>query len=203
VSKKPDISGQKFNFLTAVKFEYSKSNRHFWLFKCDCGNEKTIGKTYVLTGHTKSCGCWKLQNNRTIGITHNKSNTREFKIWLGIKKRCLNKNCYAYESYGGRGIKVCDRWVNSFENFLEDIGNCPTNKHSIDRIDNNGNYEPSNCRWATREEQNNNNRSNRLIDFEGSQHTLAQLCKKLNLKYHLIYDRLYVLKWTLKEAICQ
>jgi hypothetical protein len=202
VSKKPNISGQKFNFLTAIKFEYSKNNRHFWLFKCDCGNEKIIGKTYVLNDHTKSCGCWKLQNNRTIGITHNQSKTREFEIWLGIKKRCLNKNCHAYKDYGARGIMICDKWLISFEEFLADMGHAPSELYSIDRIDNNGNYEPSNCRWVTRKEQNNNTRRNRIFSYEGNNYTLSNLCDKLGLKYKLIYDRVTKLNWSLEEAIC-
>lgn len=203
MSKKSDISGQKFNFLTAIKFEYSKNNKHFWLFKCDCGNEKVIGKTYVLTGHSKSCGCWKLQNNRTIGITHNQSKTREFKIWQGIKKRCLNRNCHTYKEYGGRSIMICDRWLISFEYFLADMGHAPSELHSIDRIDNNGNYAPSNCRWVTRREQNNNTRKNRIFPYEGNNYTLSNLCDKLGLKYQLIYDRVTKLKWRIEDAICQ
>lgn len=204
IKKSVDITGQKFGRLTAVKLaSRNKHNKECWLFKCDCGKEKTIEKSMVRTGHSKSCGCLALEIRKIVATTHGKNNTREHRIWLGIKKRCLNKKHTTYQNYGARGIKICDRWLNSFENFLLDMGNCPSNTHSIDRIDNNGNYEPNNCRWATRKEQNNNNRRNRLFQYEGSQYTLSQLCEKLNVKYHLIYDRLYVLNWTLEEAICQ
>ena len=203
--KKPvNITDQRFGRLQAVKLAFrDKHNREFWLFKCDCGQEKAIEKSSVKTGHTKSCGCWQLENNKVVGITHNKSKTREYKIWLGIKKRCLDSNHSTYKNYGKRGIKICDRWLDSFENFLEDMGNCPSDIHSIDRVNNDGNYESLNCRWATRKEQNNNCRRNRLFDHDGLQYTLSQLCEKLNVKYHLIYDRIYVLNWTLEEAICQ
>lgn len=203
--KKPvNISGQKFGMLYAIKLDSrDRHNRERWLFKCDCGKEKVIEKSSVKTGHTKSCGCWQIENNKVIGITHNKSKTREFKIWLGIKKRCLNKKHSTYKNYGGRGIKICDRWKDSFENFLADIGSAPSELYSIDRIDNNGNYEPSNCKWVTRKEQNNNTRRNRIFSYEGNNYTLSNLCDKLELKYKLIYDRVTKLKWKIEEAICR
>lgn len=204
VKKPVNITDQRFGRLRAVKLAFrDKHNREHWLFKCDCGQEKAIEKSSVKTGHTKSCGCLQLDNNKIVGITHNKSKTREFKIWLGIKKRCLNRKCHAYKDYGARGIMICDRWLISFEDFLADMGYAPSQFHSIDRIDNNGNYEPSNCKWITRKEQNNNTRRNRIFSYEGKNYTLSNLCDKLGLKYQLIYDRVTKLKWKIEEAICQ
>lgn len=204
IKKSVNIADQKFSRLHAIKLHSrDKHNRERWLFKCDCGQEKIIDKSSVKTGKTKSCGCLQLENNKIVGITHNRSKTREFKIWLGIKKRCLDKNHSTHKEYGGRGIIICDKWKDSFENFLVDMGESPSNFHSIDRINNNGNYESSNCRWATRKEQQNNCRRNRIISYKGDNYTLSNLCDKLGLKYQLVYDRVTKLQWTIEEAVCQ
>lgn len=131
---------------------------------------------------------------------HGLSKTPEYGIWMGIKKRCCNKNYREYYLYGGRGIKVCDRWLNSFSNFLEDMGQRPKGDYSIDRIDNNGDYEPGNCKWSTRVEQANNTRQNLIISYRGQSRTLAQWCRKLDLSYRLMEDRIIKLKWSPAEA---
>jgi hypothetical protein len=120
---------------------------------------------------------------------------REYKIWAGIKTRCCNKNCKIFEHYGGRGITICDRWINSFENFIEDMGIAPTNKSEIDRMDVNGNYEKENCRWSSRKEQNNNTRTNKLIVFNGVYKTYAQWEEELGLRKRIIGQRKRQSKW--------
>lgn len=126
--------------------------------QCECGNIKNIRFTHLRNGSIKSCGCKKSLMIKNSKTTHDKSKSSEWGIWNGMKQRCSNPNADNYSYYGGRGIKVCDRWFNSFENFLDDIGQRPSMKHSIDRINNDGNYEPSNCRWATKSEQRKNQR---------------------------------------------
>jgi hypothetical protein len=126
--------------------------------RCECGNEITTKLFYLNKGQTKSCGCLNLELIKQRPVKHNKSKTKEYKAWLHMKGRCYNPKTIQFKYWGGRGIKVCDRWKNSFENFLEDMGFKPSLSHSLDRINVDGNYEPSNCRWATPEVQSRNRR---------------------------------------------
>ena len=122
--------------------------------------------------------------------THRMSRTPEYYSWRAMKIRCFNPNYPRYSDWGGRGITVCDRWKNSFENFLADMGTKPSPKHSLDRIDNNADYSPKNCRWATKAEQQNNQRSNRLITIGNETYTIAQWTKKMNIGEQVIFMRL-------------
>jgi hypothetical protein len=121
---------------------------------------------------------------------HGYKNTRTYRIWIGMKNRCLNQSSKDYYKYGGRGITVCKRWRDSFLNFLEDMGETPENM-SLDRKDFNGNYEPSNCQWATIQVQNTNRRGIKFIEYRGESKTLAQWCRDLGLDYHVTWNRLY------------
>lgn len=169
-----DITGQRFGRLTALKRLYSANNGvSYWLCKCDCGNEVVRGLGSLRTNRNHSCGCWIKEGN--MCRRHSACKTITYRSWSSIKARCKDKTDSHYADYGGRGIKVCDRWLgkHGFENFLADMGERPGKEYSIDRIDVNGNYEPSNCRWATAETQANNKRSNIYIEHNGERHSIC------------------------------
>lgn len=176
-----DITGQKFNRLTAI--EYVGKGK--WLFQCDCGQKVVVAAANVKNGNTMSCGCLFLNGNN---LRHGGSGTREYSIWKGIKARCLNPNIPNYNTYGGRGIKVCDRWL-KFENFLADMGKCPGKEYSLDRINNDGDYCPENCRWATWIEQCNNQRKTIRVTINGQTHSLAEWCRLRGADYGIARRR--------------
>jgi hypothetical protein len=151
---------------------------------CDCGNTKIIWYENITSGHTKSCGCLKSEASRLAHLTHGesqKNETVEYKTWTGIIARCYNQNETGFKNYGGRGIVMCEAWKNSFQSFLKDMGRRPTPTHTIDRINNNGNYEPSNCKWSTKKEQGKNKRNNHWIECNGETMIFADWVRKLDI----------------------
>jgi hypothetical protein len=155
-----DMAGRVFGRLTVLNFSHVAKKRSYWRCVCGCvaGTVRIVRTDHLKSGNTKSCGC--LQREMTGGIhrTHGRYETPEYHAWESMKQRCYNKRHASYSDYGGRGITMCDRWLESFENFFSDMGKKPSAHHSIDRRDNDGNYDPSNCRWATDSEQRRNKR---------------------------------------------
>jgi len=142
-----DLRGYSFGYLKVMERCGTLNGNAVWTCECTCGTLKEVRAVNLKNGTTISCGCVDKENK----LKHGKTHTRVYKVWLNMRQRCLNPNNKNYDRYGGRGITICDRWQ-IFENFLKDMGN-PLPKHSLDRIDNNGNYEPSNCRWTTADVQ--------------------------------------------------
>jgi len=206
-----NLIDKRFGRLTPIKYMgKSKNNKSLWLCLCDCGEEKIIVGDSLKNGLTKSCGCLQkeLTKNRfTIhGQNRFEKRTKEYGIWTGMIKRCINKNCVSYKYYGGRGITVCDRWLpknNGFANFFADMGECPPGL-SLDRINNdkltNG-YSPENCRWSTRSQQHRNYRQNRLEIFDGRTQCIASWAEEFDLPWMVLYDRVYKLNWPIEKAL--
>lgn len=171
------------------------------IFKCNYCNKEFRGSfNRVNNMELKSCGCYRKTQLSIRSITHGLSKTKEYAIWRSMKDRCYNPKVKRFPNYGGRGITVCDRWLNSFENFLEDMGRRPSINHSIERNENNGNYEPSNCRWATRLEQANNKTNNVSISFNGKTLNLSQWAREINVPVSRIETR-FKKNWDLKDVL--
>ena len=169
--------------------------------RCDCGAEKLLYWPNVKFGKSKSCGCAGRVATTKAATRHGGVGTPEYRTWSSMLTRCGNPKCQQYPNYGGRGITVCERW-RYFDNFREDLGLRPTPNHSLDRIDPNGNYEPSNCRWATQKEQANNLRKSRFIEFNGRRQTLAQWSNELGIGQSTLFLRIRA-GWPIERALTE
>lgn len=180
-----DISGKKFNRLTAICFDHRSGKDYYWKFKCDCGKEKIIRKNSVMSGKVVSCGCYHNEVTSFINRTHHMKGTRLYHCWDSMKQRCYNKNSSAYKYYGQRGISVCKEWKDRFESFMEwSLKNGYKDNLSIDRINVNGNYCPENCKWSTAKEQVRNRRNNVWIYFKGKRVLQADFLKMFNKRWY-------------------
>lgn len=181
-----DMTGQIFWRLKVLEFHSnSKRGAKKWLCQCECGNTVIAERTNLVKGSQRSCGCLRAENN----VVHNMSKTPVYTNWSNLKARCGRPSHKDYKHYGGRGIELCDRWQ-KFENFLEDMGMPPSRKHSVERISNEGNYEPGNCRWATHIEQSNNKRNSLRLELDGITRTQAEWGRVTGLGWAVIQNRL-------------
>jgi hypothetical protein len=162
-----ELRGKRFGRLLVLERAESRAGRTFWSVACDCGARKHVTGSNLVRGLSTSCGCLTMERVLEATVTHGHKAgggaTPEYTSWAQMKARCRNPQNARYRDYGGRGVKVCQRWL-SFENFLADMGPKPSRHHSIDRLDNDGDYEPENCRWATAQEQGRNTRSVKLSE---------------------------------------
>lgn len=187
-----DITGQKFSRLTVARFDHKSENNHyFWLCKCDCGNETIVDRCGLVSGNTKSCGCLKREKAKPpLIVKHGMSNTRLYQIWKDMKGRCERETSQRYHTHGERGVRLCDEWHNfvAFKKWA--VANGYRDDLTIDRINNNGDYCPENCRWATQKEQANNRRTNRFVEYNGETHTLAEWARLLSINYYTLCGRI-------------
>jgi hypothetical protein len=177
-SPQVDVKGKRFHRLVAIEHKPSPSR---WVCQCDCGNTCEPAVHSLTSGAVKSCGCYGREKFLGRITKHGKSRSKLHKVWTSAKQRCHNPNSTAFHYYGARGIRMCDRWQNSFEAFCQDMGPQPTPKHTLERIDNDGNYEPGNVRWATQAEQCLNHRRNVRISLGGVIKTLSEWSKESGL----------------------
>lgn len=193
-----DLLGSTIGRLTVLR--RSVIDKRKWVCLCSCGNMTEVFGSNLSRIHTTSCGCLHSETTSNRNSTHGMTNTTEFGIWQSMKQRCYDENCEAYKDYGGRGVVVCDRWRNSFEDFFLDVGLRPSSKHSLDRHPNNdGNYEPTNFRWATKRQQAQNRRDNVVVEYNGEKMALAEFASRFDIKGTSIYS--HIKKKTLEEIL--
>ena len=190
-----DLTGMRFGRLSVIE----RTNDHFYpsgrhdvcyACLCDCGNTVNVLGIHLRSGHTVSCGCYRVETSRETFTKHGKTNTRLYTIWKNVHARCLNANHDDYKNYGDRGITICDEWLHNFERFEEwSLCHGYNDSLSLDRIDVNGNYAPDNCRWVTQKTQCNNTRKNIFATIDGRTQTLKQWCEEFGLKYGTIASR--------------
>lgn len=201
MARKKDLMGQRFGELVVIAASPSEKGFAMWKCQCDCGNIITTRANSLLTGNTTTCGCGRIR-----AITkHNKTGTRLFNIWRNIKERCENKSYYNYRLYGGRGIRVCAEWhdFEAFEKWAFANGYDETAKRgacTIDRIDVNGNYEPSNCRWISTKEQANNKRNTVFITYNGVTKSLSEWAEEMDIKKNTLWWR-HSKGWSPREML--
>lgn len=202
-----DLTGQRFGRLTVIEKAPAKQGceNAVWLCKCDCGNSSVVQSQSLRSGRTRSCGCYQKEKITKMLLVHGQAKgnqTRLYKIYHGIKNRCLKEKDPSYKRYGHKGITICEEWRNSFEAFYEwAMSHGYSDDLTIDRIDSNGNYCPENCRWVTYKVQNNNTSRNHLITYNGKTQTLAQWAEEMGIKYDTLSARINRSHWNIERAL--
>ncbi len=193
---------KKYGKLTVIKRDYlfrkdgSKTADAAWLCLCDCGKNKVIRGSSLISGKTKTCGC----STTDAVTTHGMSKTRTYSTWRSMRERCLSETNKSFHRYGGRGITVCDRWVKNFKTFVLDMGEKPTGM-SLERINNDKGYSPDNCRWATKREQDRNKSTNRFIEHNGERLCVSDWAAKIGISHKTLHYRIVVSGWSHGKAL--
>lgn len=204
MSRFKDLTGQRFHQLITVgqAEEGTRNGYILWTCRCDCGNIVKVQSGHLRSGNTKSCGCRRVEASRVNGLKkkHGLTGSPEYKAWQSMRERCLKRTHHQYHNYGGRGIAVCERWKNSFLHFYQDMGKRPGPEYSLDRRENEGNYEPDNCRWVTQDVQSNNKRTNVRHVVEGFAKTIGELAREIDVPYATLAARLRY-GMTIEEAV--
>ena len=198
--KAKDITGEIFGRLTVIApvGRYAKNRSIIWRCNCSCGNTKDIMAQSITRGATLSCGCLNSERVSQRATKHGEIKHSLYKTWVSMRSRCNNKNNDAYKNYGARGISICGRW-DDFMAFVEDMGDKPDG-FTLDRIDNTDNYYPENCKWSSREEQNNNKRTNVILELDGKSLTVAEWSRKLNVKTTTLRKRIDM-GWSVRDVL--
>ena len=193
--------GQKYGRLTVTGFVH-KGKKWYWECTCECGSSIITQAYLVRNGHTSSCGCLQRERASEASLVHGQTNSRLYRIYNGMKNRCYNQKQQSYENYGGRGITICEEWLKSFTAFEErSLSHGYADDLSIDRIDNNGDYSPKNCRWVTRTEQNENTRRNHLVTIGDRTQPLSAWVRERGLNYHTVSFRIHQKHMTPEQAL--
>lgn len=200
--QKIDLTGQKFERLTVLSLADTIKGVVRWNCICECGKTVVVRTGNLRNGHTKSCGCISMEKLLERSVTHGMSKSPEFWSWWGMQERCYNPKCVKYPVYGGRGIKVCDRWLgkDGFQNFLEDMGGRPSKGYTVERDDANGDYETKNCRWATNEEQSLNKRSTIRVWYKGEFISWKIACRKAGIDFNKVRNKCWNAKISHQKA---
>lgn len=201
MSKCIDMQGKRFGRLLVIERAESINGSARWLCHCDCGNEIVTYGYSLRNGDTKSCGCYHAEILERGNTQHGLSKERLYGVWSTMKSRCTNPHNQKFSRYGGRGITVCEEWQ-TFEPFYEwAMANGYKENLTIERIDNDGNYEPSNCRWATNKEQSNNTRKTIKIEFNGQTKTLSDWAQSIGVRRECLWKRIYLRHWPIEKAL--
>lgn len=198
-----DLTGQRFGRLIVLsKRKENKGVQPQWECLCDCGNVCIVTSNHLLMNRTQSCGCLQKERAKQTNTKHGGRYHSLYSTWLDIKKRCYNPNSHDYHNYGGRGIQMCEEWRNNFDIFEEwCLSHGYAKGLSIDRINNNGNYEPSNCRWVSNKTQCNNKRTNFIITYNNETHTLMEWSEITGIKWGTIRKRIVEYHWSIEKAL--
>ena len=202
MAAKLKLEGRVFDRLTVLSFQgFDRHNKSKWKCLCSCGKETVVGGSDLVSNKVCSCGCFGLEMRTASVVTHGMSHkVREYNVWRSIRNRCNNKKYKEFYLYGGRGISICKEWE-SFSKFYEDMGKMPTEKHSIDRIDNSKGYCKENCRWATSTEQNRNKRSNKIVTYQNRKYTIAELAEISQVNDRTLWKRIVLRGWDVAKAV--